>query len=200
LYKCYFEIKTSNYFLYLAICKTEKRMDTKQLIVDQNGKSEVKKVTMKPTYLSSYLSILVFTLLLMVYLTFYGINIRDFDYLQRSKSKQDSKFKLHNISKTSVASRHGTLGPKSMEIYRWHFKILSKFWNLVRTFICVKYIFCMFLQNWYRQELIDNSYSNMKIFQNSMVNQQFAKLWIVLANKFSELLLQVIVLYKQIVQ
>ena len=60
-------------------------MDTKALlIVDQNGKSEVKKVTMKPAYLSSYLSILVFTLLLMVYLTFYGINIRDFDYLQSS--------------------------------------------------------------------------------------------------------------------
>ena len=95
------KLQTSwKHFLYLAICKTEKRIDTKPLIVDQNGKSEVKKVTMKPTYLSSYLSILVFTLLLMVYLTFYGINIRDFDYLQRSKSKQDSKFKLHNISKT----------------------------------------------------------------------------------------------------
>ena len=58
----------------------------------------------------------------------------------------------------------------------------------------------MFLLNRYHQKLIDNSYSNVKIVQNVMVIWQLAKLWIILALKFSELLLQLFVLYRLVVQ
>ena len=58
----------------------------------------------------------------------------------------------------------------------------------------------MFLLNKYYQKLKDKSRSNVKIFQKSMVNLQLAKLWIILALKFSELLLQYIVFYRQTVQ
>ena len=71
--------------------------------------------------------------------------------------------------KTSVAPRHEFWGPKSMEIYRWRFKNLSKLCILVRTFICVKLVICMFLLNRYHHKLIDNSYSNVKIVQNLMI-------------------------------
>ena len=100
----------------------------------------------------------------------------------------------------SVAPRHEFWGPKSMEIYRWRFKNLSKLWILVRTFICIKLVICMFLLKRYHHKLIDNSYSNVKIVQNVMVIWQLAKLWIILALKFSELLLQLIVLYRLVVQ
>ena len=58
----------------------------------------------------------------------------------------------------------------------------------------------MFLLNKYYQKLKDKSRSNVKIFQKSMVKLQLAKLWIILALKFSELLLQYIVFYIQTVQ
>ena len=87
-----------------------------------------------------------------------------------------------------------------MEVYRWRFKNLSQFWILVRTFTCVKLVICMFLLNRYHHKLIDNSYSNVKIVQNVMVIWQLAKLWIILALKFSELLLQLFVLYRLVVQ
>ena len=54
--------------------------------------------------------------------------------------------------------------------------------------------------NIYHQVFLDKSYSNVKIVQISIVNWILAKLWIILANKFSELLLPLIVLYKQDVQ
>ena len=96
--------------------------------------------------------------------------------------------------------RHENLGPKSMKICRWRFKILSRIWILSRTFICVKFVIFMFLLNKSYQKLKDKSRSNVKIFQKSMVNLQLAKLWIILALKFSELLLQYIVFYIQTVQ
>ena len=58
----------------------------------------------------------------------------------------------------------------------------------------------MVLPNRYHPKLIDNSYSNVKIVRNLMVISQLAKLWIILALKFSELLLQLIVLYRLVVQ
>ena len=58
----------------------------------------------------------------------------------------------------------------------------------------------MVLLNRYHPKLIDNSYSNVKIVRNLMVISQLAKLWIILALKFSELLLQLIVLYRLVVQ
>ena len=58
----------------------------------------------------------------------------------------------------------------------------------------------MVLQNRYHPKLIDNSYSNVKIVRNLMVISQLAKLWIILALKFSELLLQLFVLYRQVVK
>ena len=80
-------------------------------------------------------------------------------------------------------------GPRSMKIYRWRFKNLIRFWILVTPFIYAKLKICTFLLNWYHQKLIDESYFDVKIYQNSMLNWQFAKLWIILALKFSELLL-----------
>ena len=79
-------------------------------------------------------------------------------------------------------------------------KTWVNFWILVRTFTCVKLVICMFLLNRYHHKLIDNSYSNVKIVQNVMVIWQLAKFWIILALKFSELLLQLIVLYRLVVQ
>ena len=58
----------------------------------------------------------------------------------------------------------------------------------------------MVLLNRYHPKLIDNSYSNVKIVRNLMVISQLAKLWIILALKFSELLLQLFVLYRLVVQ
>ena len=58
----------------------------------------------------------------------------------------------------------------------------------------------MVLLNRYHPKLIDNSYSNAKIVQNLMVISQLAKLWIILALKFSELPLQLFVLYRLVVQ
>ena len=62
--------------------------------------------------------------------------------------------------RNSVAPRHEFWGPKSMEIYRWRFKDLNKFWILVRTFVSVKPIFCMILLSKYHEELLDKSYSS----------------------------------------
>ena len=100
----------------------------------------------------------------------------------------------------SVVSRDENLGPKSMKIYRWRFKNLIKYWIFIRNFICVKLVICTFLLNRYHRKLIENSYSNKKLFQISMVNCQSAKLWIILALKFSELPLQLVVYYRQNVQ
>ena len=58
----------------------------------------------------------------------------------------------------------------------------------------------MVLLNRYHPKLIDNSYSNVKIVRNLMVISQLAKLWIILALKFSELPLQLFVLYRLVVQ
>ena len=58
----------------------------------------------------------------------------------------------------------------------------------------------MVLLNRYHPKLIDNSYSNVKIVRNLMVIWELAKLWIILALKFSELLLQLFVLYRLVVK